>query len=160
MATSTRGQQYWHAPVRCVRSNVRDMEGLAASVLLIAILLGVLLIIGGLVYLLAQRLPKRLAYPPRSQRIGGLGLDGSSWSCSSSAYGRGLGQPQTPSGSLRDRRRPARPGLYSPRSSRCARHHDVAGPRSGHGQSPREARCGIYAGWPWLASHSRTPKRR
>ena len=65
MATSTRGQQYWHAPVRCVRSNVQDMEGLAASVLLIAILLGVLLIIGGLVYLLAQRLPKRLAYPPR-----------------------------------------------------------------------------------------------
>jgi hypothetical protein len=41
------------------------MEGLVSSVLLIAILLGVLLIIGGLVYLLAQRLPKRSAYPPR-----------------------------------------------------------------------------------------------
>jgi uncharacterized membrane protein len=41
------------------------MEGLAASVLLIAILLGVLLIIGGLVYLLAQRLPKRSPEPPR-----------------------------------------------------------------------------------------------
>ena len=41
------------------------MEGLAASVLLIAILLGVLLIIGGLVYLLAQRLPKRSQKPPR-----------------------------------------------------------------------------------------------
>ena len=39
------------------------MEGLAASVLLIAILLGVLLIIGGLVYLLAQRLPKRPMKP-------------------------------------------------------------------------------------------------
>ena len=45
--------------------NVRNMEGLAASVLLIAILLGVLLIIGGLVYLLAQRLPKRSPKPPR-----------------------------------------------------------------------------------------------
>ena len=40
-------------------------KGLAASVLLIAILLGVLLVVGGLVFLLAQRLPKRLAYPPR-----------------------------------------------------------------------------------------------
>jgi hypothetical protein len=40
------------------------MEGLAASVLLIAIMLGVLLIIGGLVYLLAQRLPKRSPEPP------------------------------------------------------------------------------------------------
>ena len=41
------------------------MEGLAASVLLIAILLGVLLIIGGLVYLLTRRLPKRSPEPPR-----------------------------------------------------------------------------------------------
>ena len=41
------------------------MEGLAASVLLIAIFLGVLLVVGGLVYLLAQRLSKRSAYPPR-----------------------------------------------------------------------------------------------
>ena len=41
------------------------MEGLAASVLLIAILLGVLLMVGGLVYLLAQRLPKRSPEPPR-----------------------------------------------------------------------------------------------
>ena len=48
MATSTKGQQYWHAPVRCGRSNVRDMEGLAASVLLTAILLGVLLVVGRL----------------------------------------------------------------------------------------------------------------
>lgn len=65
--------QYWHAPVRCVRCNVRDMEGLAASVLLIAILLGVLLVVGGLVYLLAQRLPKRSPEPPRkpvNRRIG------------------------------------------------------------------------------------------
>jgi hypothetical protein len=59
------GQQYWHAPVRCGRCNVRDMEGLAASVVLIAILLGVLLVVVGLVYLLAQRLPKRLPEPPR-----------------------------------------------------------------------------------------------
>ena len=65
MPTSARGQQYWHAPVRRVGCNVRNMEGLAASVLLIAILLGVLLIIGGLVYLLAQRLPKRSPEPPR-----------------------------------------------------------------------------------------------
>ena len=99
MATSTRGQQYWHAPVRRVRRNVRDMEGLAASIVLIAILLGVLLVVvfdvfcllhlgkadtahflpkfvwavlivftsplGGLVYLLAQRLPKRSPEPPR-----------------------------------------------------------------------------------------------
>jgi hypothetical protein len=66
-------QQYWHAPVRCVRCNVRDMEGLAASVLLIAILLGVLLVVGGLVYLFAQRLPKRSPEPPRkpvNRRIG------------------------------------------------------------------------------------------
>lgn len=73
MATSTRGQQYWHAPVRRVRCNVRDMEGLAASVVLIAILLGLLLVVGGLVYLLAQRLPKRSPEPPRkpvNRRIG------------------------------------------------------------------------------------------
>jgi hypothetical protein len=53
--------------------NVRDMEGLAASVLLIAILLGVLLVAGGLVYLLAQRLSKRSPEPPRkpvNRRIG------------------------------------------------------------------------------------------
>jgi uncharacterized membrane protein len=42
-----------------------DMEGLAASVLLIAILLGVLLMFGGLVYLLVQRLPRRSPAPPR-----------------------------------------------------------------------------------------------
>jgi hypothetical protein len=40
------------------------MVGLAASVVLIAILLGVLLVVGGLVYLLAQRLPKRSPEPP------------------------------------------------------------------------------------------------
>jgi hypothetical protein len=51
------------------------MEGLAAAVLLIAIFLGVLLVAGGLVYLLAQRLPKRLAYPPRKpvNRRAGIG---------------------------------------------------------------------------------------
>jgi hypothetical protein len=78
------------------------MEGLAASVLLIAILLGVLLVVRGLVYLLAQRLPKRSPEPPESQRIGGSGLDRSSWSCSSSDYGRGLSQrqPRTPIRSL------------------------------------------------------------
>ncbi len=65
MATSTRGQQYRHAPVRCGQCNVRDTVGLAASVVLIAILLGVLLVVGGLVYLLAQRLPKRSPEPPR-----------------------------------------------------------------------------------------------
>ena len=97
MTTSTRGQQYWHEPVGFGRCNVRDMEGLAASVVLIAILLGVLLVvvfdifcllhlgkagtahflpkfvwavlvvctspIGGLVYLLTQRLPKRSPEP-------------------------------------------------------------------------------------------------
>jgi hypothetical protein len=49
------------------------MEGLAASVLLIAVLLGVLLVVGGLVYLLAQRLAKRSPEPPRkpvNRRIG------------------------------------------------------------------------------------------
>ena len=45
MVTSTRGRQYWHDPVGCGRSNVRDMEGLAASIVLIAILLGVLLVV-------------------------------------------------------------------------------------------------------------------
>jgi hypothetical protein len=39
------------------------MEGLLASVVLIAILLGVLLVVAGLVYLLAQRLRKRSAEP-------------------------------------------------------------------------------------------------
>jgi hypothetical protein len=41
------------------------MGGLAASVLLIATLLGVLLVVGGLVYLLAHRLPKRSPEPRR-----------------------------------------------------------------------------------------------
>jgi hypothetical protein len=63
------------------------MEGLAASVLLIAILLGVLLVVGVLVYLLAQRLPKRSPEPPMKPANRGLGLHGSSWSCSSSGYG-------------------------------------------------------------------------
>lgn len=40
------------------------MEGLWASIVLIAILLGVLLVVGGLVYLLAQRLRKRSPEPP------------------------------------------------------------------------------------------------
>jgi hypothetical protein len=40
------------------------MEGLAASVVLIAILLGVLFVVGAIVYLLAQRLPKRSPAPP------------------------------------------------------------------------------------------------
>jgi hypothetical protein len=39
------------------------MEGLAASVLLIAILLGVLFTAGGIVYLLAQRWPKQTPVP-------------------------------------------------------------------------------------------------
>ena len=59
--------------------NVRNMEGLAAAVLLIVILLGVLLVIGGLVFLLAQRLPRRSPKPPRKPvnrwtGIGGLVL--------------------------------------------------------------------------------------
>jgi hypothetical protein len=56
--------------------NVRDMEGLAAAVLLIAILLGVLLIIGGLVYLLAQRLPKRSPEPPGKPVNRWIGIGG------------------------------------------------------------------------------------
>jgi hypothetical protein len=39
------------------------MEGLAASIVLIAILLGVLLVVGGLVYRLAQRLAKQSPKP-------------------------------------------------------------------------------------------------
>ena len=74
MAASTGSEQYWRAPVRCGRCNVRNMEGLAASVLLIAILLGVLLLVGGLVYLLAQRLPKRSAYPPRKPKNRRIGI--------------------------------------------------------------------------------------
>ena len=52
------------------------MEGLAASILLIAILLGVLLVVGGLVYLLAQRLPTRSPQPPRkpANRQIGIGI--------------------------------------------------------------------------------------
>jgi len=51
------------------------MEGLAASVL-IAVSLGVLLVIGGLVYLLAHRLPKRSLEPPRKpvNRQIGIGI--------------------------------------------------------------------------------------
>ena len=56
--------------------NVRDKEGLAAAVLLIAILLGVLLIIGGLVYLLAQRLPKRSPEPPGKPVNRWIGIGG------------------------------------------------------------------------------------
>ncbi len=55
---------------------VRDMEGLAASVLLIAILLGVLLVAGGLVYLLAQRLRRRSPEPPRKPVNRWLGIGG------------------------------------------------------------------------------------
>jgi uncharacterized membrane protein len=50
------------------------MEGLAASVLLIAILLGVLLVVGGLVYLLAQRPPKRSPEPPRKPANRWIGI--------------------------------------------------------------------------------------
>ena len=52
------------------------MEGLAASVLLIAILLGGLLVVGGLIYLLAQRLPTRSSAPPRkpANRQIGIGI--------------------------------------------------------------------------------------
>ena len=100
MATSTRGQQYWHAPVRCGRCNVRDTGGLAASVVLIAILLGVLLVVGGLIYLLAQRLPKRSPEPPRKPVNRRIGIGWIIMSCSSSGSGRGLSQPQTPSRSL------------------------------------------------------------
>jgi hypothetical protein len=50
------------------------MEGLAASVLLIAILLGVLLVVGGLVYLLAQRLPKRSPEPARKPMNRWIGI--------------------------------------------------------------------------------------
>ena len=67
-ASGCRGQQYCHALVGCRRCSVRDMEGLAASVVLIAILLGVLLVVGSLVYLLAQRLPKRSPEPVTMRR--------------------------------------------------------------------------------------------
>jgi hypothetical protein len=71
------GQQYRHDPGRGGRCNVRDMEGLAASVLLIAILLGVLLIIGGLVHLLlTRRLPKRSPEPPRKPVNRWIGIGG------------------------------------------------------------------------------------
>jgi uncharacterized membrane protein len=52
------------------------MEGLAASVLLIAILLGVLLVVGGLVFLLAQRLPRRSPEPPRKPVNRWIGIGG------------------------------------------------------------------------------------
>ena len=52
------------------------MEGLAASVLQIAILLGILLIIGGLVYLLAQGLQKRSPEPPRKPVNRWIGIGG------------------------------------------------------------------------------------
>jgi hypothetical protein len=52
------------------------MEGLAASVLLIAILLGVLLIIGGLAYLFARRLPERSLKPPRKPVNRWIGMGG------------------------------------------------------------------------------------
>ena len=70
------GRQYWPDPVRGGRCNVRDMEGLAASVLLIAILLGVLLIIGGLVYLLVPGLPRRSPEAPRKPVNRWIGIGG------------------------------------------------------------------------------------
>ena len=70
------GRQYWHDLVRCGRCNVRNMEGLAASVLLIAIMLGVLLVAGGFVYLLARRLPKRSPEPPGKPVNRRLGIGG------------------------------------------------------------------------------------
>jgi hypothetical protein len=50
------------------------MEGLAASVLLIAIFLGVLLVAGGLVYLLARRLRQRSPEPPRKSVSRWIGI--------------------------------------------------------------------------------------
>jgi hypothetical protein len=52
------------------------MEGLAAAVLVIAILLGVLLVVGGLVFLLAQRLPRRSPEPPRKPVNRWIGIGG------------------------------------------------------------------------------------
>jgi uncharacterized membrane protein len=52
------------------------MEGLAASVLLIAIVLGVLLVVGGLVYLLAQRLRNRPPEPPKKPVNRWIGVGG------------------------------------------------------------------------------------
>jgi hypothetical protein len=49
------------------------MEGLAASILLMAIMLGVLLTVGGLVYLLARHLRERPVKPvDRRLGIGGI----------------------------------------------------------------------------------------
>jgi hypothetical protein len=52
------------------------MEGLVASVLLIAILLGVMLVVGGLIYLIARRLPKRSPEPPRKPVNRWIGIGG------------------------------------------------------------------------------------
>jgi uncharacterized membrane protein len=52
------------------------MEGLAASIVLIAILLGVLFVVGGLLYLLARRLPKRSPKPPRKPVNRWIGIGG------------------------------------------------------------------------------------
>jgi phospholipase D-like protein len=54
MATSTRGQQYCHDPADRGPCNVRDVEGLAASVVLMAILLGVLLAVAFDVFCLVR----------------------------------------------------------------------------------------------------------
>jgi uncharacterized membrane protein len=48
------------------------MEGLVASVLLIAILLGVMLVVGGLIYLIARRSPE----PPRKPVNRWIGIGG------------------------------------------------------------------------------------
>jgi hypothetical protein len=52
------------------------MEGLAASVLLIATVLGVLLAAGGLIFLSAQRRPRRSPEPPRKPVDRRLGIGG------------------------------------------------------------------------------------
>jgi len=65
MGQHLRAQQYRHAPVRCGRCSVRGHGRACALVLMIAILLSMLLVGGGIVYLLAQRLPKRSREPPR-----------------------------------------------------------------------------------------------
>ena len=76
MATSTRASNIGMPQSAVDGVTFGDMEGLAASVVLIAILLGVLLVVGGLVYLLAQRLPKRSPEPPRKPVNRWIGIGG------------------------------------------------------------------------------------
>jgi len=105
--------------------------------------------IGGLAYLLAQRLPKRSPEPPAKPVNRGIGVASIILSCSSSDYGWGLSQPHTPTRSLLYRS-PARPGPYGHSSRGCACSYEVARVRGRPGMV--RADIGVNSRGSWTAA--------